>query len=488
MGGHVLGSAVGDGNSVVYIGQQIVTQVLREDRSALHPDVLRAMSRDNVAGTIGGDELREAVMTWHPDHVVPAAVSFDQLVAWQRELAAENRPDDASGRMACAVAGVMECAVTAEFLADVFADVLTSDRLTTVARLAGLPADVLGVDPLRGLLECAAFEAQPLAAPPGAVLARVVAAFVSLSEIDRTDSRLKDWSAARGLVVQLNDAIDEFTRPAPGLRLVISLADVRRDSQGDAEYWLVRGGTVVRTGDPISVGHEQAGVIQAIKCALKWARGHLMPDETLVHVDVAAPVSLLVDLMSKTWALEDQPVGMFRLGARHSLLMRWSGRLGPDPSVPDATDIAEINDAARKALQKMPRDAEPVKWLDHDDFYAQSEENLRRRLAAGRMGAAIGFNETATLDRVLTILLPYAPIVVWPRPGATGLDDAFRARVRAYWHRQPQDFADAFRRNEAGHSCDECLCDLHSISHDEPWLDFCWLISRRTVAAPKETQ
>ncbi|MFF8451713.1 hypothetical protein ACF06Q_29065 [Streptomyces leeuwenhoekii] len=487
VGGHMQGNALGDGSRVTYIGRQTVVQVLRDGSSVAAPDVRRAMGRDDVAGAVGSDELREALADWRPGTAVPAAVSFARLVRWQRELAAEERPSAAADRMACAVAGLMECAVTAEFLAGLLPGALTSERLSAAARLAGLPPGVLGADPLRDLLEYAVFEAQPLTAAPGAALARVVAALVCLARADRADTRLTEWAGARGLLVQLNDAIDEFTRPAPGLRLVISLADVRKGSGGEAEYWLTRDGRAIRTGEPVSLPHERAGVVEAVRRALAWARGHLGADEPLEHVDVAAPVSLLADLMDRAWALEDESVGTFTLGARHSVLMRWSGRLGPDPSVPDVADITEINDAARKALQEMSCRGEPVTWLDREVFRPEAERLLRHELATGRLGPAIGFGEASPLDRALTTLLPYAPIVVWPRPGAPALDDAFRARVRTYWHRQPRDFADAYRKHASSHTPDTCLCDLHAVSHDETWLNFCWTITSRTVSAPKET-
>jgi hypothetical protein len=59
--------------------------------------------------------------------------------------------------------------------------------------------------------------------------------------------------------------------------------------------------------------------------------------------------------------------------------------------------------------------------------------------------------------------------------------------VRTYWHRQPRDFADAYRKHASSHTPDTCLCDLHAVSHDETWLNFCWTITSRTVSAPKET-
>ncbi|MFE2534708.1 hypothetical protein [Streptomyces sp. NPDC059371] len=480
------GNAFGEGSSVNYIGQQIVVKLLQNDTSALPPDVQRARGRTNVVGAIGASEVREAMAAWRPETSVPATVSFAQLVTWQRELALDTQSGDATGRMACAVAGLMECAVTTEFLAEMFPGVLTSERLRTAARLAGLPAGVLAADPLQDVLEYAVFEAQPYAAAPGAVLARIVAALAFLAGTDRADTRLAQWAIGRGLLVQLGDALTEFARPTPALRLVISLADVREGGWGDAEYWLTRDGAVIKTGEPFPLAHERARLVAAIKTALAWARKNLGEGETLNHVDIAAPVSLLTDLMSGTWALEDESVGVFTLGARHSLLMRWSGRLGPDPAVPCVTDIAEINDAARKALQEMSDCTEPVIWLDPGLFLPGAEENLLHQLATGRMGAAVGFDERTDLARALTTLLPYAPIVVWPRPGASAPDVAFRTRVRTYWHRQPQDFADAYRKHRTDHVPDQCLCDLHAVSHDKTWLDFCQLITNRTVAAPEE--
>ncbi|MFF7888944.1 hypothetical protein ACH40F_51535 [Streptomyces sp. NPDC020794] len=480
-------SALGDGSSVTYIGQQVVVQVLRNDASAMTPEVRRALGRENVAGVIGVNEVREALAVWRPDRPAPTALSFAQLVEWQRELAAETERRPVSTRMAGAVAGLMECTATAEFLAEVFPGALTSGRLSAAARLAGLPRADQAAAPLQDMLENAVFEAQPLAAAPGAVLARIVAALAHLTGTDRADARLTNWASSRGLVVQLSDALDEFASPTSDLRLIISLADIRKSSPGQAEYWLTRDGEPT-TGEPLPAAHDLTSVMAVISSALTWAwEKELRENETLDHVDIVAPVSLLTDLMSKPWALEDEPLQTFTLGAKHSVLMRWSGRLSPDPGVPNAGNVAEINDAARKALQAMAACTEPVTWLESSSFLPEAEDDLRRRLATGRMGAAVGFNESVTLDRALPVLLPYAPIVVWPRPGAPVLDDAFRARVRANWHRWPRDFAEAYRSHHASHTAGQCLCDLHAVSHDKTWLNFCRLVIVRTVAAPKET-
>ncbi|MFD4935406.1 hypothetical protein [Streptomyces virginiae] len=486
VGGDMMFSAI-DGSTVTYIGQQIVLQVQHGDISAMTAEVRRVLGWADVAGALGYREVMEAAAAWKPDMALPGKLSFADLSSWQQELANESCPDAASGRMACAVAGLMECTVTAAFLIDTFPNTLTSEHLSMASRRAGLPMDDESTDPLRDMLECAVFEAQRLADPPGAALARAVAALAYISGMDRPDAQLAQWAHARGLVVRVSDVLKEFTRPAPPLRLVISLADVRQGSPGQAEYWLTRGGEPT-TGAPRPVTHDLNSIMTVIKDALTWAwEKELREDETLDHLDVVAPVSLLTDLMSKPWALEDRPLSTFDLGARHSLLMRWSGRLSPDPAVPYADNIAEINDAARKALQDMSGCHDPVTWLEPSHFLPESEEDLRRKLSAGHLGAAIGFSPSITLERALPALLPYVPIIVWPRPGTPTLDESLRERVRANWHRQPHDFADAYRRHATDHPANQCLCDLHAVTHDEAWLNFCRLITARTVTAPKET-
>jgi len=478
-------SAVGDGSSVTHIGQQVVVQVL-DDAADMAPEVRRVLGRESIAGAVGLDELREAVAAWRPGIDVPATVSFARLLEWQRELESEPEASEASGRMACAIAGLMECAVTAEFLCGLLRGTFTSGRLSAAARLAGLSLTARGVDPLQDLIECAVFEAQRLADRPGTALARLVAAFVHLAGADPTDAGLARWAVVRGLVVQLADAFEEFDRPTPDVRLVVSLADIREGSPGQAEYWLTRNGRPV-AGTPLHATHDPAGVMGAVDGALNWAWRELGEGEILEHLDVVAPASLLVDLMSGPWALEDRLLRTFTLGANHSLLMRWSGRLSPDPTVPHADNITEINNAARQALRNGHGHGEPVTWLASDSFLVEAEADLRGRLASGSAGTAVGFSAAVGLGRALPVLLPYAPIVVWPRPGAPNLDETFRTRVRTNWHRQPLDFANAYRRHESDHPTDRCLCDLHAVSHDEAWLDFCRLVTGRRVAAPKET-
>ncbi|MFJ5231011.1 hypothetical protein ACIQBJ_14080 [Kitasatospora sp. NPDC088391] len=114
---------------------------------------------------------------------------------------------------------------------------------------------------------------------------------------------------------------------------------------------------------------------------------------------------------------------------------------------------------------------------------------MRSRLSSGRFGAAAGFGASADRHRALPLLLPYVPIVVWPRYPDVPADEEFRQRVRDLWHRQPHDFADAYRRHDTDHGpATPCLCDLHAVSHDETWLSFCRVITTRAVAAPKETR
>jgi hypothetical protein len=209
---------------------------------------------------------------------------------------------------------------------------------------------------------------------------------------------------------------------------------------------------------------------------LTWARSQLPAPEVLVNVDVAAPAHLLAQ-----WQPEEEKVGRFLLGTHHAVVVRWSGRLDP------VEDNAEINDAARKTLRAMAScGTVPVDWVD--PLVLGDRAGLEHGLMAGRYGAAVGVDHhPEDLCDVLELLLPYAPIVLWPRADVRPANGQLRALVRHRWHELPEGFAAAYRARWGSHEgCPVCLGDIRAVWHDETWLEFCRPFENRIVAALEE--
>lgn len=194
-------------------------------------------------------------------------------------------------------------------------------------------------------------------------------------------------------------------------------------------------------------------------------------------MDVAAPAHLLA-----SWQPEEDKVGLRRLGVNHTVVVRWSGRMDP------MDENAELNDAARKALRDMAAcTSVPVEWIGASVL--EDGWRLEQDLETGRYDIAVGLDHhPEALQDVLEQLLPYAPIILWPRPDARPGDVRLQVQVERHWQSLPAGFAEAYRnRWSAGHEdCKACLGELRAVWHDEAWLEFCRPFEQRIVASPEE--
>ncbi|WP_374224552.1 hypothetical protein [Streptomyces sp. CBG30] len=438
-----------------------------------------------VVGPLGLQDLAEAVTMWRRDGIrLPAPLTLSdlgELDAFAREGKVDGSADPRwHGRVRQVVATLLRCAGTVDLLTTVLASVLTSELLREARRLSGLPAEAEGAELLRGLVEYAALRAPGADEPPWKASARFLAALSQVSGSDEVAARLRAWARDLGAVTEFNDALAEFARRRQEgeLRLVVSLAGALTDWPEEVDAWLVG------TGEPLPVHRrfacaspDRAGTGRAIGTALAWARTLLPATATLVHVDIAAPAHLLA-----RWRPEESKVGLRLLGVNHDVVVRWSGRMDP------ADESAEMNDAARKALRSMADcTTVPVEWLGA--AVLGDHAALERGLSTGRYDTVVGLDHHPdALQDVLEQLLPYAPIILWPRQDARPSDEGLAGLVREHWQSLPHGLPAAYRNrwSEQHEGCVACLGDVRAIWHDEPWLEFCRPFEQRVVAGPEE--
>ncbi|MHA6763889.1 vWA-MoxR associated conflict system protein [Streptacidiphilus sp. PAMC 29251] len=441
-------------------------------------------NRNEAVGRLGRDSLRQAVEMWRGKDQLPERWTHAALVELQ-EFARTGQVGEESdphwrGRVDDVVTALLECARTTEVLNGLLADVLTSELLRSAGRLADFPIEAEGAALLRNLLEHATL-GDPLVvdtASPWRGLARLVAALVHTAGLDRQDARLREWVRRLQLTTEFNDALAEFTQRQQqrSLRLVISLAAAWTGWPEEVDAWLVRGGSALPLQKQFRCEPaDRKGAEKAIGKALTWARSQLPAPDLLRNVDVAAPAHLLAQ-----WQPEEAKVSRdFILGNRRTVVARWSGRLDPGN--------AEINDAAREALRVMGAcGTVRVDWVTAATL--RDRPALERSLMAGRYAAALGVDHhPEDLQELLELLLPYMPIILWPRADALPLDGRLQALVRQHWNELPDGFATAYSdRWVEGAGYPTGLGDIRAVWHDEAWLEFCRPFENRVVTAPEE--
>ncbi|MFJ2476542.1 hypothetical protein ACIOWI_26810 [Streptomyces sp. NPDC087659] len=127
-----------------------------------------------------------------------------------------------------------------------------------------------------------------------------------------------------------------------------------------------------------------------------------------------------------------------------------------------------------------------MEWIDSDALLDRSA--LEYRLSAGQYDAAIGVDHSPDdLEEVLQLLLPFAPIVLWPRSDARPDQGQLRGLVQERWHELPDGLAAAYRHRWGAHQHGvACLGDIRTVWHDEGWLEFCRPFEYRVVTTPEE--
>lgn len=437
-----------------------------------------------VVGPVGRQDLEEAVSMWRTDMRLPVRLTRGELNELHT-FAQQGQGTDTTharwqDRVIDVLATLVECARTVTLLNKVLTEVLTSDLLRQARQLSGLPHEAEGPELLRDMVEYAALRARTLDAPPWKAPARLLAALAHLSAQEGLTSQLRAWAQELNAVTAFNDALAEFAekRQQRELRLVVSLAGALTEWPEEVDAWLVGNGEKLPVHQRFRCeSADHLGIGRAMGTALTWARGRLPATADLTKVDVAAPAHLLA-----RWQPEESRIGRHLLGVHNTVVVRWSGRMDP------AEENAEMNDAARRALRGMDTcGAVEVEWIDATVL--ADPHGLEQSLMTGRYDTAVAIDHhPEALQEVLEQLLPYAPIILWPRPEAAAGDGALRTLVRDHWHSLPDGLADAYRQrwSPAHDGCPTCLGDVRAVWHDEAWLEFCRPFENRVVGGLEE--
>ncbi|MGW2643151.1 vWA-MoxR associated conflict system protein [Streptomyces sp. NPDC001348] len=437
-----------------------------------------------VVGPVGRQDLEAAVSMWRADMRLPAPLTRGELDTLHT-FARQGQVDDVADpqwrtRVVHVVATLLACAGAVALLSEVFAEVLTSDLLRAARQLAGLPPEAEGPELLRDLVEYAALREARADEPSWKAPARLVAALAQLTGASDVAPRLREWARDLGVVTEFNDALAEFAQKEQQgeLRLVVSLGGALTDWPEEVDAWLLGTGERLPVHQRFRCGSvDRFGTGLAIGAALKWARGRLASPERLVNVDVAAPAHLLA-----RWQPEETKVGRRLLGVNHDVVVRWSGRMDP------MEENGEMNDAARKALRDMAGHAGvAVEWIGASVL--ADRQGLEQGLLTGRYDTVVGLDHHPdTLQDVLEQLLPYAPIILWPRRGTRACDDRLRTLVQRNWRSLPGGLPAAYRQrwSREHEGCVACLGDVRAVWHDDAWLEFCRPFEQRVVAGPEE--
>ncbi|MHA5049069.1 vWA-MoxR associated conflict system protein [Streptomyces sp. SD15] len=445
-------------------------------------------SGGEVVGPVGRKILEDAVGMWRAQQRLPERLTrsaLDELHTFARTGLVEDAAHPHwRTRVGDVVATLLECIQAVDLLSEVFAEVLTSDILRSARQLAKFPYEAEGPELLRDLVEYAALRTQTRRVPQWRGLARFVAALAHLSGTGGTDPRIRAWARRLRVNTEFNDALAEFTKDQQQqeLRLVISLAGAWTDWPEELDAWLVSGAGTLPVHQRFRCeSADRLGAVTAMGDALVWAREQLPVPQLLVNVDVAAPAHLLAQ-----WHPEEARIGRRGprlLGAKHAVVVRWSGRMDP------GEENSEMNDAARKTLRAMASCGKvPVEWVDAAALCDPT--GLEQGLVTGQYDTAVGIDHhPESLHEVLDLLLPYAPIILWPRPEARPGDGRLQMLVQQQWHELPGGFTAAYQNRWSSHEgCLVCLGDVRAVWHDEAWLEFCRPFENRFVAALEEEQ
>ncbi|MFC8664138.1 hypothetical protein [Streptomyces sp. NPDC057199] len=439
-------------------------------------------------GDIGSQDLGEALAAW-PGHPAPAGGWSPQTLRALREQAAAAESSGALWVRQVAD-GLLNAGTTVDMVHQWAGRALTTPALRSVAadlnssyEAADPSLDALrppkrteGTDLLRYILEHAALGVSATGNPV-ARLARAVAAIADRCGLDPDDEKVDAWARRVGGVVELSDAVTRQAalRQDRTWRLVISLHTARIDWPESLSVWL-RDGERGEHHEEFPCEPTCAGVERRLPEIIAWAWKKVPAGALLKNIDVVVPAPLLL-----TWEPEKASVGRSALGAGHSVVLRWAGRL----AVPGY--LTGMNEADRDRLRKLderrPGDGAPVDWLADGDI--RDTGVLAERLRWGVYDRAIGLDHRPPhLAELVETLLAHTPILLWPRTDADA-DGRGPECLDACWERLPDRFIEAYRSRwhaEVGGPArpvrpgDEQLADLAGIRaawHDLDWLDFC---------------
>ncbi|WP_329302632.1 hypothetical protein OG410_34140 [Streptomyces sp. NBC_00659] len=440
-------------------------------------------------GVLGSQDLGEALAAW-PDHPAPAGGWNPPALRGLREQAAASEAPGAL-RVRQVADGLLDAGTTVDMVHSWAGRAVTTPALRSVAADLTAAYDaadpsfdplrppkwIEGTDLLRYILEHAALRVS-VTGTPVVRLAQAVAAIADRCDLDSEDQLVDAWAKRVHGVVELSDAVarQAALRLDRTWRLVISLHTARIDWPESLSVWL-HDGERGEHHEEFPCEPTRAGVEARLPEIIGWAWKKVPEGAGIKNIDVVVPAPLLL-----TWEPEKASAGRSPLGAEHTVVLRWAGRL----AVPGY--LAGMNERDRDRLKKLDEQHlgdghAPVDWLADGDI--RDTALLAERLGWRVYDRAIGLDHRPRhLAELVETLLAHTPILLWPRTDAD-VDGRGYDCLDAYWEQLPEQFIEAYRRRwraEVGGPArparpgDEHLADLAGIRaawHDLDWLDFC---------------
>ncbi|WRZ95480.1 hypothetical protein OHB54_44550 [Streptomyces sp. NBC_01007] len=306
------------------------------------------------------------------------------------------------------------------------------------------------------------------------VITRFVVALAEDAGRDLEATELRSWALGIDALLPYNDAVirtRELSRERR-LRLVVRLDSPAGDWPESLTAWLLLDGAVhnhsVFTPCPVSQAGAEAKLIEAVE----WAED--MADDldlSLQRIEVAVPTRIMLQ-----WAPEGAVNGT-RLGARYDVRTRWSMRLDPPAGMRWINKLAQ---ARLSAIAAHDDGSSSIAWLAHHEV--RPHERLRDELENDRLVGPIGLLDCPRGDpELLDLLLPYAPILLWP--DEVGWSAEHCAQVAKRWNDLPDGFLAAYRARWRGNHSDP-MADIRAIWDDDEWLAFCVGVKRHSHTSP----
>ncbi|ALG06266.1 caspase family protein [Kibdelosporangium phytohabitans] len=419
-------------------------------------------------GRLGRTELESALDAWDPGYPRPAGWSTASL--GELRAVAALSTDFPAKHVVRVVDAITLALSAADLIRTGFGEVSTRTLRCAAQRARVFTQRLSGSALVVELLEQAALRVATVGGNPWQPLVELVTALAIETGTPACETRLREWAQSRGLVAELNDAYTALaatpTRSDPKLVLVATgkLAGWPKSVRA----WLLRPGTTTVPQKTFTCPRPSpTSAEQLVVRALAWAHSERRPGENLRSVDIAVPTNVLAD-----WNPREVDDGQYLLGARHSVLTQWNGRLQRGQLQ------RRMNDSARDAVHRIDNDPDvPIDWVTQADL--RDVRELGRRLKLGGFPRAIGIDHRpANLTEVLDLLLQYSPVLLWPSAaGAT--DTTWQDEVRKRWDALPGEFTVAFREQANGRTTG--LLSVRTAWHDADWLEFCRWFDNREV-------
>ncbi|MEU1969408.1 hypothetical protein ABZ541_29145 [Micromonospora sediminicola] len=376
----------------------------------------------------------------------------------------DRLPDSPSrARAQTVLDNLVWAAKTTRFLRSWLSDVLTTTRLRRAAPIP-LPAEwVAGRLDEANVVSHLALN-HPVVDPDGRTqLVRFVLTLAADAGRQLDAPELQEWATEMSATVIANDivAMLRTRHAARRLRLIVSLhASIAGNWPEEVVAWLLQDDTDYQHQVfPCQPTH--SGTTAAVIDAVDWADEHAEAlDLQLRTVEVAVPSGLLL-----LWRPEEIERGV-RLGLDYDVVMHWSERINPPKH------LRWINKRARRKLEDSATADQVgiVDWLGEAELH--EIEDLRCRLVDDQYAHAVALRcQPRGGADVLSLLLSYTPIVIWPQDAALSCD--LRSHLAEAWHGLPAGFIAAYRSRWRNQTPPNPLADLRAVWDDEAWLAFC---------------